>query len=297
MRAARSSLPWRCAVLTIASSVPQQSLAVRIHRHLRRAILGVTAAAISGLGPAQAFASSAVRAAGPGSPSQFAGAFDATPDPSIGRLFTIAHNAGDSASSTAAAVAHNAGAIEIDVMLNDGRLLARHNAMAPVIGDWLPPGRRLDAVWAGLGSRTVLLDLKSTSPGALRLVAREISRHPSSRVLVSTPSLSALSFLQREAPRATRLLTVGSDRTLDRLLGDPGMLSIAQGVSIRQSMLTAEKVSALHRAGLFVQAWTVNTIGRLDQLNRWAVDGITTDNLTVLDAVSRAGMGAAARAV
>lgn len=233
--------------------------------------------------PAHALASSA---SGTDAPRQYTGRLDAIPDPAIGHVLTIAHNAGDSPSTTRGAVAHNAGAVEIDVTNVDGRLVARHGAITPMVGDWLPIGHTVGQVWDGLGSGRVLLDLKSTTASALRLVVAEINRHPGSDVLVSTPSRQALETLQRATPGVTRLLTVWDNAGLSRLLADRGLLAVVQGVSIRQAVLTADTMASLHQAGLFVQAWTVNTVARLNQLAGWGLDGVTTENLTLLDAVA-----------
>jgi len=146
---------------------------VLLRQHLRRrGLASIAVAALVIIGPAHALAATATD---PGSTSQYAKPLDAAPSPAIGRMVAIAHNAGDNATTTAAAVAHDAGAVEIDVVRDHGRLIARHNRIAPLIGDWMPLGRRVGAVWDGLGSRPVLLDLKSTSTSALRLVVQGVT--------------------------------------------------------------------------------------------------------------------------
>jgi hypothetical protein len=229
-----------------------------------------------------------VTAAGSVAPPQYASQLDTPPDPTVSRVLTVAHNAGDNAATTRAATAHGAGAIEIDVWRDNQSLVARHNRIFPVISSWLPGGSPLNQVWNSVGSRPVVLDLKSTSPTALRMVTAEINRHPGSRVIVTTPSRTALEALRRDAPTVTRLLTVLNSGGLHRLLADPGPLAVAQGVSIRQTLLTSDVTSSLHNDHLLVQAWTVNTMARLNELSRWGVDGVTTDNLSILDAVARA---------
>jgi hypothetical protein len=249
----------------------------------------VCVAALVGGGQARALASTAAA----GTATQYTSRPEVAVDPAVGRLLAIAHNAGDYSLTTSRAISHRAGAVEIDVLRDGQLLIARHNGIRPVISARLPGGRPIGQAWDGAGTTPVLLDLKSTSSQAVGLVLAELNRHPGSRVLVSTTSGVALELLRRDAPDVTRLLTVKDEPTLQMVLAGSGGVGAAQGVSIREQLLTPDVISSLHAAHLFVQAWTVNDIVRVNDLARWGVDGVTADNLAVLDAISSSfGSGA-----
>jgi glycerophosphoryl diester phosphodiesterase len=60
-----------------------------------------------------------------------------------------------------------------------------------------------------------------------------------------------------------------------------------EAVSIRQSLLSAGVVAALHERVPSVIAWTINTVLRARQVHTYGVDGLTTDRRTVLREMSR----------
>jgi glycerophosphoryl diester phosphodiesterase len=56
-------------------------------------------------------------------------------------------------------------------------------------------------------------------------------------------------------------------------------------ISIRHSLLTAERVAELHGRGVTMIAWTVNDPVRARELIGWEVDGITSDSLVLLQSL------------
>ncbi|HEY7030078.1 MAG TPA: glycerophosphodiester phosphodiesterase [Thermomicrobiales bacterium] len=202
-------------------------------------------------------------------------------------VLAVAHNAGDGGPSTDLAVARGADVVEIDVSPVDGRLYAAH--VPPP--DWLPTiayhAPTLGEAWnRTAGARFVLLDLKDTSPAALRSVVAFLHSHQDGRrVFVSARSIAALASLNERAPDAVRLLSIATQRGLTALLDDPSQADSLNGVSIRADLLDAETMAWFKDRGLLVFAWTVNDVAQLNDLVALGIDAVTTDNLAILDAM------------
>ncbi|MEA2525121.1 MAG: glycerophosphoryl diester phosphodiesterase [Thermomicrobiales bacterium] len=199
----------------------------------------------------------------------------------------IAHDAGDRAPSSQLALAHGADVVEINVTLIGGRLYAAHT---PPPG-WLPSrayrGPTLGEAWARTaGARFVQLDLKDTSPAAMRLTISFLERHADGRrVFVSTRSITALETLSERSPDVVRLLSIGNRFGLQALMENPERAELLNGVSVRADLLDAETMAWLKDRGLLVTAWTVNDVEQLNDLVALGIDAVTTDNLAILDAM------------
>jgi glycerophosphoryl diester phosphodiesterase len=202
-------------------------------------------------------------------------------------VLAIAHNAGDGGPSTDLAVARGADMIEIDVRLVDDRLYAAH--VPPP--DWMPTvayrAPTLGEAWSRTaGARFVELDLKDTSPSAVRLVVAFLKSHQDGRrVFVSARSIAALETLHQRTPDVVRLLSIGNQSGLQALLDDPSQAKLLNGVSIRADLLDTETMAWLKNRGLLVLAWTVNDVAQLNDLVALGIDAVTTDNLAILDAM------------
>lgn len=198
----------------------------------------------------------------------------------------IAHNAGDSVPTTRAALANDAGAIEVDVISIGGRLYAAHDTPWPVFERRAFRGPSLDDVWAlASDSPVVALDLKESSPWFIDAVTRFLEERQDDdapAVIVSTPSASALRQLREQAPDAVRVLSVGSRERLAALRASPELLALVDGVSIRHDLLDATAASWLRDQRLLVIAWTVNDFERVNELVELGVHAVTTDNLAIL---------------
>ena len=80
----------------------------------------------------------------------------------------------------------------------------------------------------------------------------------------------------------TRLLLLFHASDLARLRRDPGLRRTIDGVSIRDSLLSAPALAWLKRERLRTFVWTVNDEHRMNQLVRAGVDGLITERLDIM---------------
>jgi glycerophosphoryl diester phosphodiesterase len=106
------------------------------------------------------------------------------------------------------------------------------------------------------------------------------------RFLVSTGGVRDLERLHEAGFRTLR--SIGDRATLRRVLGSRELSDEigADGVSVRHNLLDQATVAALHEQVRLVVAWTVNRVARAEMLRRSGVDGVTTDSVDVLRALS-----------
>lgn len=201
-----------------------------------------------------------------------------------GEIFGIAHNSGDSVSATLTALAGGADAIEIDVVSLDGKLYSSHASPLPLIGRGVFRGPSLEMIWAAaVQTDVVKFDLKETSPEYRELVLRFLStRRREHQVIVASPDAATLRFFADRMPEVIRLYSVGNAGELEKLQNDPALAAMVNGVSIRQSLVDEESAAWLNAHELVMVAWTVNDLGRANELIRLGVVAITTDNLALL---------------
>lgn len=203
-------------------------------------------------------------------------------------LLTIAHNSGNSRPATQSAIAYHADAIEIDVLEVGGQLRAAHTAPTTIVGEYLSQSPSLASAWANAQpAGTIVLDLKETSPSFRdRLFKFLRSREESGvEVIITTRSVPVLEAAYERYPAALRVLSVASQAGLDAAFESPGLGEVIQGVSVRADLLTEENVAALRGREVMVIAWVVNQLPSVRELVEWGVDGVTTDNLALLELV------------
>ncbi len=219
------------------------------------------------------------------------------PVPQAGRHFyAIAHRAGNNLHQLEQALLTGADAIECDFWHAGGRLALRHERRflrIPLLLDkWY-----IRFAWGELSLRTLLreinfrtdiyIDIKSKSPRAadalLELFRDHESMMPPARV--SSPHWKLLDRLRAADPALQLFYSIGVESRVDALIRRMGDGRPATGTSIRHTLLTRERVDALHAAGLLVYAWTVNDEDRARELLRWGVDGIISDEFAMFDAL------------
>lgn len=272
-----------------AHVVDMLSNARRLPRSLTRFAIGALAAVgvISYLGP--------VAAAAIPEPVHLVDRAITAPAPSVSMLVNV-HNAGDTSSSAARAVAAHPSMLELDVSWDGEHLVVAHTL--------LPRPFRQDATdlvtaWSranGVGA--VLIDSKTYSRAGTTHLVTFMRAHPNRSLYVSSPDAQVLDRIHAGDPRVHGLLSLNNSAEVDQLTdGDssvPGLI----GVSVADHLLSQPVVADLRRQGLFVLAYSVNDMSRVDTLASWGVRGITTDNLAVVRALmtSHNGTGTVANA-
>ncbi|HET7056249.1 MAG TPA: glycerophosphodiester phosphodiesterase [Thermomicrobiales bacterium] len=198
--------------------------------------------------------------------------------------FVVGHNSGDRIDSALQAIYYGADVIEVDVVAVNGRLYAGHDAPPTWIGDNLFRGPPLDRIWvAASGAQAVKLDLKESSPAFVALVMDFLAQHRGQRqVIVVSGDPAVLRRIGEQEPSVFRLLSIGSEPRLESIFENPELVDGLDGVSIRESLITGERMEWLADHHLLTFAWTVNDLERVNELVLLGVDAITTDNLAIM---------------
>jgi len=204
------------------------------------------------------------------------------------RVLGVAHNAGNRINLTRTALAHGADVIEVDLISVGGRLIAGRNQPLQWLSNRLFPGPALDDVWAAAAAAPVIkLDLmQSDRPFLDQLVTYLTARQHTRRMMISTRDPDALEYLRPRLPAVQLLFTLASPEAVDRLHADPRLQAAIDGVSVFEGLINAGLVGWLHGHRLLVLAWTVDDVSRLNAVVWDGVDGVTTRNLAILEALS-----------
>ncbi|MDQ3549282.1 MAG: glycerophosphodiester phosphodiesterase [Chloroflexota bacterium] len=217
-------------------------------------------------------------------PGQFWGQLDADLLDDYGLVFVIAHNAGDNADTTRTALEHDADAIELDVIMAAGRLYAAHATPPKLIAAWLFRGPRLEDAWeVAAQADAVALDLKDTSPAYEDALVQFLAARSHEQVLLCSRSLESLIRLKERLPNAHIYLSVPDRETFDRQMKQELLASQLDGLSMRHIHITEEVMATMKSRNQRIIAWTVNDLSRVNELVNLGVDGITSDNLAILE--------------
>jgi len=132
----------------------------------------------------------------------------------------------------------------------------------------------------------VKLDLKQTDRKFLDdLVTFLTPRAPREPVMISSRDRDALLYLHHRLSHIWLLFSIGFPDAVHTLRSVPVLLNAIHGVSVFQGLVDANLVTWLHAQKQLVVAWTVNDVRRLTELVRLGVDGVTTANLAILQAL------------
>lgn len=212
-------------------------------------------------------------------------------------MLLVAHRTPPSPAECARLAAAGAHVFEVDVMLVRGR---------PAVSHFLPFGRTglvqrdnwrfrwhtasvrdpevVDVAAVVPSQSTVLLDIKERAAQQRRRLADSLvdTLGDRARYIVCGPRPEDLEHLRAAGFATWR--TVDDRRELQAVLAGRGLAD--EAVSIRHTLLTDESIKALHELVPTVVAWTVNNLPRAYRLRELGVDGVTTDRLAVLRALS-----------
>ena len=227
-------------------------------------------------------------------PTYYSGPLNAEPLADYGRVFSVAHNAGTSLNTTRQAIASEADVVEIDVALMNDTLVSAHIPPYPVFGSWFFRGPSLESAWnASAEADVVQLDLKESGAALRKLLFRFLELHANDRtVLVATSDVTTLGLLRERFPQVLRFLSVPDSGRLASLHADADLVDLIDGVTIRYQLVTAESVERLKALGLIVLAWTVNDLATVNEFVQWGVDGVSTNNLAIMELLGGRQSGA-----
>jgi hypothetical protein len=205
------------------------------------------------------------------------------------RVFGVAHNAGNNLGTLSTALHYGAEVMEIDVISARGQLVAGRNFWWGWLARQLFRGPTLVQAWdKSTAARMIKLDLMQADRAFLDdVVAFLAPRAPSRRVLISSRDSNALLYLHSRLPGVTMVFSVAEPDAVDHLRSESALQRAIGGVSVFQGLVDASLVSWAQQRGLMFLAWTVNDSAHFNQLVRLGVDGITTANLAILQALSR----------
>jgi glycerophosphoryl diester phosphodiesterase len=201
----------------------------------------------------------------------------------------VAHNAGNHAATTAAALKYGADVIEIDVITARGRLVAGRALPWPLLAERVFQGQTLATAWQHAAAAEIIkLDLQQTDRDLLNSLVKFLDERPDHPAMVSTRNADAIEYLRPRLPAAVTLLfSVPFPHAVTRIQSNPALTDAVGGISVFQGLVDTNLVRWAHDHNLLVLAWTVNDGERLNQLLHLGVDGITTGNLAILQALAR----------
>jgi hypothetical protein len=217
-------------------------------------------------------------------PTYLRSALNADPLADYGLVFGIGHNSGASLQTINQALTNGADVIEIDIVPMGNTLIAAHDTPLPIVGRAVFRGPTLAQAWrAAAGAEVIQLDVKISTPESRKLLVAFLESHPTDQaVMVATSDTTLLAQLRDQQPQVFRFLGVSDAATLTRLLADPDVAALIDGVTIRHQFVTEDTMAALKERNLIVLAWTVNDLASVNRLVALGVDGVSTDSLPIM---------------
>ncbi len=217
-------------------------------------------------------------------------------------VFRILHGAGNAGTQRLAslgALAHHAAvdAVEADVWVHGDAILAHHErplGPLPLLLGWNGFRRRSDALSlheileATDGAAAVIVDLRSwlwdPVPELAGALAEEATR---ARIRVTCEDWRIADRLRAWLPDIHVGYSIRSEAQFRAYLtGVDAAHLLATPVAVRHTLLhSADEVALLRRRAGRVGAWTVDDVDRALELVAWGVDEITSNHISVLNAL------------
>lgn len=185
-------------------------------------------------------------------------------------------------------------AVEADVWSVGGRLVAHHER--PIGRSPFGLGRRgltrllpipLEALLDVMEQAALVLDLRAWAGDPAPDLARALDHVDHSRLRVTCEDWHLADRVRAWLPGLDVAYSIRDEQQLRRYLAgrDTGALE-ARPVVIRHSLLhTPDEVTALRIRAGDVGVWTVDDAARALDLKAWGVDRITSNRITVLNAI------------
>lgn len=209
-------------------------------------------------------------------------------------LQRILHRAGNDLSTLALARHPAVDAVEADLWSVGGRLVAHHERPLGT----LPAGLsrrgltrllpvRLEALLEAVQHAALVLDLRAWTGDPAPDLARALGALDRSRIRVTCEDWWLAERVRAWLPDLDVAYSVRDERQLRRYLAgrDAGEIE-GVPVVVRHTLLhTPDEVEALRLRAGDVGVWTVDDAARALELRSWGVDRLTSNRLTVLNAL------------
>jgi glycerophosphoryl diester phosphodiesterase len=239
-------------------------------------------------------------------------------NPAAAHVQRIAHGYGNSRRTLALALEAPVDYIEADVWYQGGRLVVRHERKLgplPILFDEKDkghaghgPGRyglslgrwyvklQLDPLYLedvlALARGRVLVDVKGSGRGRQSAFARALVQSVrlagmGDEVTFCGQNWPVLQRLRVIEPGLRVYYSIGAQRQI-AAFGLVRQDESLRGVCVRQRLLNAQLIDILKRRGLDIWTWTVDDLGQARRLVATGIDGIISNRLDVLEALSEA---------
>jgi glycerophosphoryl diester phosphodiesterase len=238
----------------------------------------------------------------------------------VAHIQRIAHGYGNSRRTLALALEAPVDHIEADVWYQDGRLAVRHERkLGPLpilfdekdkghaghgpgryglsLGRWyvklqLDPLYLEDVLALARGRRRVLVDVKGSGRGRQSAFARALVQSVrlagmGDEVTFCGQNWPVLQRLRVIDPGLRVYYSIGAQRQL-AAFGLVRQDESLRGVCVHQRLLDPQLIDILKRRGLDIWTWTVDDLGQARRLVATGIDGIISNRLDVLEALSEA---------
>jgi glycerophosphoryl diester phosphodiesterase len=230
---------------------------------------------------------------GPSGPSSSSLRSSAGPQPSVPRIVTIAHRAGNDRAALEQALSAGVDAVEADLRWDSGRIVTRHDRRLPFSrlywGYWhlrFDPRRQgtLDEFLEQVRGRAwPYLDLKAPARPFARALLEALRRHNIAKETeVSTGHWRLLAELRRAEPGLRVIRSVGNRRDLADLLALPGDDPLQAGVAISRDLLDEELAHRLRALRPTLYVWGIDDLEDARRVVGWGATGVIADSLELL---------------
>jgi len=230
---------------------------------------------------------------GPSGPSSSSPRSSAGPQPSVPRIVTIAHRAGNDRAALKQALSAGVDAVEADLHWDGGRIVTRHDRRLPFSrlywGYWhlrFDPRRQgtLDEFLEQVRGRAwPYLDLKAPARPLAGALLEALRRHNIVKETeVSTGHWRLLAELRRAEPDLRVIRTVGSRDYLGALFALPPNDPLQAGVVIDRKLLDEELAHRLRALRPTLYVWGIDDLEDARKVIGWGATGIIADSLELL---------------
>ena len=152
-----------------------------------------------------------------------------------------------------------------------------HNYISEVSSRQLPSLCSLEQLLI-LNQNSIDLNLDLKAADAVEETIRLLQKYGACKhSMITSASPNTLQQIKLTEPRIATVLLLSSFSDFEKYAKYQNK-SYVDGFSVKSCHITASLVSAIHRRGKFILAWTVNSEAELCRMQQLSVDGIITDD-------------------